>query len=87
VVPLLLSIAISTTYRIVSLSAFSSRGHGIGFTDAELATWAQSISRLHVEMRDVFVYFNNDPDGHAIEDAFRLRSMLDDMTFTHGTEP
>jgi uncharacterized protein YecE (DUF72 family) len=58
--------------------------HGIGFTDNELATWAQYVSELHSEEGDTFVYFNNDPDGHAVEDAFRLRHMLGNIAVGPG---
>jgi uncharacterized protein YecE (DUF72 family) len=27
--------------------------------------------------RDVFVYFNNDGDGHAVRDAVRLEELID----------
>ncbi len=48
--------------------------YGIGFTDGELAFWADRITAW--ADRDVYVYFNNDPEGHAIYDARRLRSLL-----------
>jgi uncharacterized protein YecE (DUF72 family) len=48
--------------------------YGIGLSDGELAFWAERIAALAA--RDVYVYFNNDPDGHAIYDARRLRALL-----------
>jgi uncharacterized protein YecE (DUF72 family) len=48
--------------------------HGIGLTDGELAFWAERVGGW--ADRDVYVYFNNDPEGHAIYDARRLRALL-----------
>ena len=56
------------------------RMHGgeqtIGFGDRELAAWADRLRSFLDRGLDVYVYFNNDPDGHAIRDAQRLRAML-----------
>lgn len=49
--------------------------YGTGFTDGELAFWAERIASESTR-HDLYVYFNNDPDGHAIADARRLREML-----------
>lgn len=49
--------------------------HGIGYDD-ELHTWADHIQRFRGQGADVHVYFNNDPEGHAIRDAARLHEML-----------
>lgn len=51
--------------------------YGIGYTEGELAFWAERIRAEASGGRDVYVYFNNDPEGHAVRDAERLRSMLD----------
>jgi uncharacterized protein YecE (DUF72 family) len=48
--------------------------YGTGFTDGELAFWADRIAAL--ADHDVYVYFNNDPEGHAIYDARRLHALL-----------
>ena len=50
---------------------------GIGYSAAEIATWAGHIRGLRRDgAGHVFVYFNNDTGGHAIEDARRLRKAL-----------
>jgi uncharacterized protein YecE (DUF72 family) len=55
---------------------FHNGAHGIGLSDHELAFWAKRISAQAEDDREVYVYFNNDLDAHAINDAFRLRQML-----------
>ena len=55
---------------------FHHGAHGIGFTDEELAPWGERLAADAAAGRDAYVYFNNDPGGHAIADARRLRAML-----------
>jgi uncharacterized protein YecE (DUF72 family) len=50
--------------------------YGTGLTEGELGYWADRIREYASQGLDVYVYFNNDPDCHAIYDAFRLREML-----------
>jgi uncharacterized protein YecE (DUF72 family) len=49
---------------------------GIGYSDEELSTWATHIRSFLQDGVDVYLYFNNDPEGHAIRDAQRLYAML-----------
>jgi uncharacterized protein YecE (DUF72 family) len=53
--------------------------HGIGFDDDELREWAARLRGFLQSGADAYVYFNNDPDGHALRDAARLRSLLDEQ--------
>jgi uncharacterized protein YecE (DUF72 family) len=49
---------------------------GPGFCSDELAPWAERIRGFLDQGADAYVYFNNDPQGHAIRDAQRLGRML-----------
>jgi len=49
---------------------------GIGYSDEELSTWAAHIRSFLAQGIDVYVYFNNDPEGHAIRDSKRLYALL-----------
>lgn len=42
-----------------------------------LEPWARRIAGWRDEGKEVFVYFNNDRDGAAVEDALALRAMLE----------
>lgn len=59
------------------------RLHGVGemyagrYGTRRLQRWAGRISDWADQGRDVHVYFNNDANGHAFDDARALRSMLD----------
>lgn len=55
---------------------FHAGASGIGFTDAELAFWAEWLAREAEAGCESYAYFNNDAEGHAIADARRLREML-----------
>jgi uncharacterized protein YecE (DUF72 family) len=58
------------------------RRHGIGgrcggsYSDEQLAAEAGHVRRWLEEGRTVFVYFNNDIGGHAVDNAMKLREML-----------
>lgn len=49
---------------------------GVGYSDEELSAWAERIRSFLAQGIEVYVYFNNDPDGHAIHDANRLNALL-----------
>jgi len=49
---------------------------GTGYSDEELLTWADHIRTFLEKDVDVYVYFNNDPEGHAIRDCQRLSGLL-----------
>jgi len=52
-------------------------GHkGIGYSETELVTWTSHIHSFLAQGVDVYVYFNNDPDGYAIRDAQHLHELL-----------
>lgn len=42
----------------------------------DLRGWADRITSWDREGRDVWVYFNNDPDGHAVRNALSLRELV-----------
>lgn len=50
--------------------------HGIGLSDAELDFWAKRLLSDMKEDREIYVYFNNDPEGYAILNALQLRNLL-----------
>ncbi len=58
------------------------RGHGPGgrywgrYRERTLQDWAARIAGWRSEGRDVFAYFDNDPEGAAPKDAQRLKALL-----------
>jgi uncharacterized protein YecE (DUF72 family) len=50
--------------------------YGGNYPVACLREWADKIRSWQEELREVFVYFNNDIGGHAIRNARSLRAML-----------
>ena len=50
---------------------------GLGYGERALQPWAQHVRNWSARNLDVFVYFNNDMEGHAIKDAQALISLLD----------
>ncbi|HEY7067333.1 MAG TPA: DUF72 domain-containing protein [Chloroflexota bacterium] len=49
---------------------------GWGYTDAQLHAWAERLAGYRARGLPIYAYFNNDPHGHAIADARRLRALL-----------
>jgi uncharacterized protein YecE (DUF72 family) len=46
------------------------------YSDADLRWWADRLGEWAASGRDVFVYFNNDGQGHAVRNAQRLRELV-----------
>lgn len=46
------------------------------YDDAELKRWAERIAEWDAEHRDVYVYFNNDGAGYAVQNARTLKQLL-----------
>ncbi|HEY9895804.1 MAG TPA: DUF72 domain-containing protein [Candidatus Sericytochromatia bacterium] len=49
---------------------------GTGYNDEELSAWAAQVRSFLDQKIDVYLYFNNDPEGYAIRDAKRLRTLI-----------
>ena len=50
--------------------------YGGNYPDAHLRHWAETIRSWQPQLKEVFIYFNNDIGGHAIANARSLRQML-----------
>jgi uncharacterized protein YecE (DUF72 family) len=46
------------------------------YPDADLQWWADRVREWDAQGREVFVYFNNDGEGHAVRNATTLRALL-----------
>jgi uncharacterized protein YecE (DUF72 family) len=65
-----------TTAPFAYLRMHAGAGPGGGFTDDQLRAWAGHVRALRRAGKEVYVYFNNDWEGHAVRDAERLGAML-----------
>ena len=50
--------------------------YGGSYSDTDLHWWGDRIREWAVMGKDVFVYFNNDGDGHAVRNADTLRGLV-----------
>ena len=50
--------------------------YGGSHSDADLSWWADRVREWAAMGKDVYVYFNNDGDGHAVRNAHTLRGMI-----------
>jgi uncharacterized protein YecE (DUF72 family) len=46
------------------------------YTDKEMSDWAKKIKRLAKKLEAVYIYFNNDMSGYALENAVMIREYL-----------
>ncbi|MFP4473343.1 MAG: DUF72 domain-containing protein [Candidatus Omnitrophota bacterium] len=47
------------------------------YTDKELKAWARKIKKHKKDIKDVYVYFNNDAQGYAVKNARTFRGFLE----------
>jgi uncharacterized protein YecE (DUF72 family) len=50
--------------------------YGGSYPDSALKVWARRIRSWQKDSKDVYFYFNNDPDGHAIRNALTLKQLI-----------
>ena len=50
------------------------------YSDEQLAAWAKNIAALSRKLREVYIYFNNDVAGYAIDNARTIRAFLEKET-------
>ena len=50
--------------------------YGGSYSDADLGWWADRLREWRDSGREVYGYFNNDGGGHAVRNAWTLRSMI-----------
>lgn len=71
---------VTTLWRTASwgyLRLHEGRGsHAPGYGHTALASWARRLDELFGPEPDVYVYFNNDPQGWAVHDARRFAAAL-----------
>lgn len=53
------------------------RKYASSYSERSLATWAADVRRWVGEGRDVYVYFDNDAEGHAVRNARRLIELVE----------
>jgi uncharacterized protein YecE (DUF72 family) len=71
--------------RMITADLTYVRFHGAGskyggsYSLAKLRAWARWMAAQSAAGRDVFAYFNNDAEAHAIRNALTLRELLPDL--------
>jgi uncharacterized protein YecE (DUF72 family) len=49
------------------------------YSDNELADWTNKLRSISSDLKQIFVYFNNDSAGFAVENALKLRKLLEEL--------
>ena len=66
--------ALTADFAYVRLHGTESK-YGGSYPKAALRQWANRIKQWRSESRNVYFYFNNDPEGHATRNALTLREL------------
>ncbi len=61
---------------------FHGGAHGTGLSEEELTFWAGRLASEASGGREIYVYFNNDPEGYAVRNALRLRELMGSLAVT-----
>jgi uncharacterized protein YecE (DUF72 family) len=72
-----LSIPLRVTAAPVYLRFHGDPAHSGDYQAASLELWAGRIAEWQRQGLDVFVYFNNDIGGYAVQNAQTLRGLVD----------
>jgi uncharacterized protein YecE (DUF72 family) len=65
-----------TTAPFVYVRMHAGQAPGGAFSPAQLRSWAGRVLALHRAGKEVYVYFNNDREGHAVTDGLRFLTLL-----------
>ncbi|SRR5579884_439286 len=68
------TLELTTKWTYIRFHQGQDRG---SYTEEQLRHWSREIERVLATGINVWIYFNNDPEGHAIFNARRLMSYLD----------
>lgn len=68
-------VEITADFVYVRLHGTESK-YGGSYPDPILKQWANRIGRWQRESKIVYFYFNNDPEGYAVKNAFTLKKFL-----------
>lgn len=68
---------ITANFSYVRMHGPTEHVYSGSYSDVALNKWSRRIKRWRKELRDVYVYFNNDVGGCAVTDTMRLREMVD----------
>jgi uncharacterized protein YecE (DUF72 family) len=72
-----LEVPLRATATTVYVRFHGGRTHEGNYSDTALELWADRIREWEKAKRQVFVYFNNDPQGYAIKNARTLKRLLE----------
>lgn len=65
-----------TTAGFSYLRLHAGEAPGGGFSDEQIGRWSARVRALARSGKDVYAFFNNDREGHAVRDAARLLARL-----------
>jgi uncharacterized protein YecE (DUF72 family) len=69
-------IEITTNFTYIRFHGPTSAKYWGSYSSAQLRLWADRIKHWSQRLTGVYVYFNNDPEGRAVENALELKRLV-----------
>jgi uncharacterized protein YecE (DUF72 family) len=67
---------ITTTFTYIRFHGPTSAKYWGSYSSAQLRSWAERIADWSQRLTAIYVYFNNDPEGRAVENALELKRLV-----------
>ena len=67
---------ITTSFTYIRFHGPTSAKYWGPYSAAQLRSWADRIAAWSRRLTNVYVYFNNDPEGHAVRNALELKRLV-----------
>ena len=69
-------IEITTNFTYIRFHGPTSAKYWGSYSSAQLRSWADRIKDWSRQLTGIYVYFNNDPEGRAVENALELKRLV-----------
>ena len=68
---------ITADFTYIRLHGPTQAAYAGSYPPQALKKWARRIKKCRKDLEAVYFYFNNDPEGHAIENALKLKELVE----------
>jgi uncharacterized protein YecE (DUF72 family) len=75
---------VTADFTYIRMHGPTAAAYSGSYSHEALSDWAARIADWRKKLRDVYVYFNNDVEGHAIKNALTLRELCEKQEATRN---
>ena len=69
-------IRLTADFAYVRLHGPTDKAYQGSYSRAALRVWSERIRKWRSELKSIYVYFDNDQSGYAVQDALRLKQLV-----------